>query len=183
MKRRGIIIASIVGLVLAVVELILLPITDRTTVNSSVISIVVAFLGILAAGIAGRVILGTRSVHRYFRLAVPVFAGISGLGIESAVSNWLISQQVFFGPAPTTVGSSVTFGLVLGAIAYLIAATVYGFAGAHQGVGVGARVGLLLLLLLAVIPVLNVLGMIGFVIAGFTRKPAEATPAPPAASE
>jgi len=179
MTRRGIIIASIVGLVFAIVEASLLHIASY----NAVVSLIVAALGLLSGGIAGRVILGMRRMHRYFRVAVPVLGAVAGLAFEAAVTNWLTSQRVSFGPAPTTLDPSVISALVIGAIAYLIAAVVYGFAGTSQGVGVGARVGLLLLLLLAVIPVLNVLGLIGFLATAFTRKPAEATPVPAAASE
>ena len=64
---------------------------------------------------------------------------------------------------------------------YLVAATLYGFAGTGQGVAVGARTGLLVVLLLAVLPFANVIGMILFLITAFTRTPGgarRATPSP-----
>ena len=83
---------------------------------------------------------------------------------------------------PVATSLLMTAILLIGIVAYLLAATVYGFAGTRQGVGVGARVGLLLLLLLAVLPVLNVLGLIGLTITAFTRTTA-AIPEPARASE
>jgi hypothetical protein len=180
MTRRGIIIASFVGLVIAAVETGLIPRTLLTT-NTALLTTAVVVLTVAAAGIAGRVILGTSSAHRYYRLGVPILAAIAGVAFESAVTNWLIAQQVQFGPAPTGLAPAVVVALIIGAIVYLAAAIVYGFAGASQGVPVGARVGLLVLLLLAVLPGLNVLGLIGFVVTAFVRNPA--TPAPVAASE
>lgn len=186
MTRRGILIAGFIGLVFAIVETLLLPLTLSHTVNTTGVSLTAAILGLLAAAIAGRIILGRRVVHRYFRAAVPVLAAIAGFAFESAFSNWLISQDVIFGHPPTTLRPAVVVAIVIGAVAYLIAATVYGFAGTRQGVAVEGRVRLLLLLLLAVLPVANILGLIGLVIVGFLRKdagPAAATRAPSAASE
>jgi len=189
MQRRGIVIAAIIGLVFAIVETVLFPLTLSRVVNTTGVSLVAAILGLLAAGIAGRIILGTRSVHRYYRAGVPVLAAIAGFAFESAFSNWLISQDVIFGHPPTTLRPAVIVAIVIGAVAYLIGATLYGFAGTSQGVKVESRVRLLLLLLLAVVPVANILGLAGFVIVGFLRKPVDpapevtATPGPAAASE
>jgi hypothetical protein len=180
MTRRGIIIASFVGLVFAAVESGLIPGT-LLSANTAALTTVVVVLTVAASGIAGRVILGTASVHRYYRLGVPILAAIAGVAFESAVTNWLIAEQVQFGPAPTTLAPAVVVALIIGAILYLAAATAYGFASSAQGVPVGSRVGLLVLLFLAVLPGLNVLGLIGFVVTAFVRKPA--TPAPVAASE
>ena len=186
MTRRGIVIAGFIGLVFAIVETVLLPLTLSHTVNTTGVSLTAALLALLAAAIAGRIILGTRTVHRYYRAAVPVLAAIAGFAFESAFSNWLISQDVLFGRPPTTLRPAVIVAIVIGAVAYLLAATVYGFAGTRQGVAVESRVRLLLLLLLAVLPVVNILGLIGFVIVAFLRKETGqtfATPAPSAASE
>ena len=186
MTRRGIVIAGFIGLLFATLETVLFPLTLSHTVNTTGVSLTAALLGLLAAAIAGRIILGTRTVHRYYRAAIPVLAAIAGFAFESAFSNWLISQDVFFGPPPTSLRPAVIVAIVIGAVAYLLAATVYGFAGTHQGVAVEGRVRLLLLLLLAVVPVVNILGLIGFVIVGFLRKEtgqAIATPEPAAASE
>jgi hypothetical protein len=183
MTRRGIIIAGFVGLAFAVVGAIFLPLTVKATFENTIVGLAVEILGGVAGGIAGRNILGTRKVHRYYTVALPLLSTISGLAFTSAASYWLISQQVSFGPVPKGLTSQVVTALIIGGIAYLVAAIVYGFAGKSQGVGVGARVGLLLLLLLAVLPILNVAGSIGFVVTAFTRKTDVVTPARPAASE
>ena len=180
MTRRAIIIASFIGLASAIVETVLIPGTLHIN-DTTLLSISVAVLTVVAAAIAGRTILGTRSVHRYFRLGVPLLSAISGLAFESAVSNWLIARQVSFGPSPTTPSTVVVLALVIGALAYLGAATAYGFAGTKQGITIGARVGLLLLLLLAVLPGLDVLGLAGFVATAFARR--TPTPVPAGASE
>jgi hypothetical protein len=180
MTRRAIIIASFIGLACAIVETGLIPGTLQVT-DTALLSILVAVLTVAAAAIAGRTILGTTSVHRYYRLGVPLLSAISGLAFESAVTNWLIARQVSFGPAPTAPSAVVVLALVIGALAYLGAATVYGFAGTRQGITIGSRIGLLLLLLLAVLPGLNVLGLAGFVATAFVRK--APTPAPAGASE
>lgn len=186
MTRRGIVIAGFVGLVFAIVETVLFPLTLSRTVNTSGVNLTAAILGLLAAAIAGRIILGTQPVHRYFRAGVPLLAAIAGFAAESAFSNWLISQDVLFGPPPTSLRPAVIVAIVIAAVAYLVGATIYGFAGTSQGVRVESRVQLLLLLLLAVVPVANILGLIGLVIVGFLRRsaaPAPATPGPAAASE
>jgi hypothetical protein len=180
MTRTQLVVASFFGLAFAVAETLLTPATIGGG-NTTGVGLTVGILGLLAALVAGIVILGQRRVHRYFRAGVPVLAAISGFVLESAFSNWLISQTVIFGPAPTTLRPAVVTEIVIGAVAYLLAATVYGFAGTRQGVRVGGRIGLLLLLLLAVIPLLNVLGAIGFVLTAFLRRPA--SPGPAAASE
>jgi hypothetical protein len=185
MTRRGIIIASFIGLASSVVETALIPSTLSNTTDTTAISLVAVLLAVLSAGIAGRVILGTRSVHRYFRAGVPILSAISALAWESGVSNWLIANDVFAGAASRTFRPAVITALIIGAVVYLLAATVYGFAGTAQGVSVGNRVGLLLLLLLAVLPGLNILGSVGFVLTAFLRAPAghtPTTPEPPAAS-
>jgi hypothetical protein len=176
MTKRGLIVASIIGLVAAVVSLLLL---NRAAVSQT-IDLLVIGLDIIAAAIAGRVILGRPRVHRYFALGMVVLSGIAAALLTAAGSNYLIHTAILFGRVdykPT--GATILEG-ILGIVVYLIAATVYGFAGNRQGVKVGSRVGLLLLLLLAVVPALNVLGLIGITITAFVRG--VATPAPPAAS-
>jgi hypothetical protein len=183
MTRRGILIASIVSLALAIVEAALLPTTINILESGTGLSLVVALIGALAAGIAGRVILGTRRVHRYYTAGVPILSAVAGFAFESAVSSWLISHDVVFGPAPGGVPLSVTVGILIGAVAYLGAATVYGFAGTRQGFRVRTRSQLLVLLLLSVIPFTAVLGGIGWVIVSIVWKPTDTTPEPVAASE
>jgi hypothetical protein len=177
MSRRALVVAGFVGLVFAIVETLLF--SDAVN-GTPTLGLVVAILGLLAAGIGGRVLLGVRIVHRYFRAGVPVLAAVSALAFESAFSNWLISQQVLFGHPPTTLRPAVVVAIVIGAVAYLLAATAYGFAGTRQGVSLGGRIALLVLLLLAVLPVLDILGLAGFVLTAFLRKPL--SPAPAAAS-
>jgi hypothetical protein len=183
MTRRGILIASIVSLVLALAEAAILPTTINVLGSGTALSLVVALIAALAAGIAGRVIVGTRRVHRYYRAGVPILSAVAGFAFESAVSSWLISHDVVFGQAPGGVPVSVTVGILIGAVAYLGAATLYGFAGTSQGFRVRTRILLLVILLLSVIPFAAVLGGIGWVILSIVWKPTEATPAPAAASE
>jgi hypothetical protein len=180
MTKRGLIIASIVGLVAAVVSVLLL----NRAAAFEIIDLVYIGLDIVAAAIAGRVILGRPRVHRYFALGMVVLSGIAAALLTAAGSNYLIHTAIAIGRIdykPT--GNTIVEGIA-GIVVYLIAATVYGFAGTRQGVKVGGRVGLLLLLLLAVIPALNVLGLIGVTITAFVRGAASptTTPAPPAAS-
>ena len=120
-------------------------------------------------------------MHRYFALGIVVLSAIAAAVITAAGSNYLIHIAVAIGHVDYGLPSAAIVEIVMGFIIYLLAATVYGFAGTRQGVPIGSRVGLLLLLLLAVIPVLNVLGLIGTTITAFVRR--SATPAPPAASE
>jgi hypothetical protein len=177
MTKRSLIIASIIGFVAAVVSALLI---SKAAANQS-IDLLVLGLDVLAAGIAGRIILGGVRVHRYFSLGTVLFSAAAALILTTAVSNYLIHIDVSFGHAEYAPTSGILIQAMVGFIVYLVAATIYGFAGTRQGVPVGTRVGLLLLLLLAVIPVLNVLGLIGFTIAAFVRG--GPTPAPPAVSE
>ncbi len=178
MTKRGLIVASIIGLVAASVAALLL---NRAALVQSLDLLVLA-LNVVAAGIAGRVILGTVRVHRYFALGVVLLSAVAAVILTSATTNYLINQSVSFGRANTVPTGTVIATAIAGFVVYLIAATVYGFAGARQGVGIGSRIGLLLLLLLAVIPVASVAGLLGLTITSFVRRTA-ATPAPPAASE
>jgi hypothetical protein len=178
MTKRGLIVATIIGLAFAVAAAVVI---DRAALQQS-IDLIVLVLDVLAGGIAGRAILGVRRVHRYFALGLVVLSGASALISTSAVTNYLINQSVTFGrPAPTPDGR-VVVTVIIAFVVYLVAATIYGFAAAKQGVRGGARIGLLLLLLLAVIPALNVLGLLGFVIASAVRAP-KASPEPALASD
>ncbi|HEX4443477.1 MAG TPA: hypothetical protein VHZ81_07875 [Galbitalea sp.] len=184
MTRRGILIAGAAALAFAIAEAAVLPATITVTASTNPLGLLVALFGVLCAGIAGRVILGVLRVHRYSRAGIPILAAISGLAFESAASSWLISQDVVLGRPAAGIPAFVVVGLIIGAVAYLAAAFVYGFAATGQGVRVGARVGLLLLLLLAVLPYLNVLGAVGLIITAVVRKPgALPTPGLAAASE
>jgi hypothetical protein len=177
MTKRGLIVAGIIGLAAAITAGAVL---NRAAAVQS-IDLLVLGLDVIAAGIAGRLILGTARTHRYFALGTVLLSAIAAIILTSSTTNYLISQAVSFGkPNPVPSAALVTTAII-GFVAYLLAATVYGFAGARQGVGVGSRVGLLLLLLLAVIPILNVLGLIGLTITAVART-GSATPAPASAS-
>jgi hypothetical protein len=169
MTKRGLIIASFLGLALAAVATVLLRTAVLTASNDSII----LALDVVTAGIAGRVILGRRRPFRYLTLGIVVFSAIAAGFFTTTVTTFLLSG--------TAIGAT-TASAVTGGILYLVAATLYGFAGAKLGVWLPGRIGLLLLLLLAVIPGLSVVGMLGFAILAFVRRP-WATPALPAASE
>ena len=178
MTQRGLIVASIIGLAAAVAAALLL---NRAALVQS-IDLVVLALGILAAGIAGRVVLGPVRVHRYSALGVVLLSAIAAAILTSATTNYLINQAVSFGRPNVVPTGTVTTTAVIGLAVYVLAATVYGFAARRQGVRAGKRIGLLLLLLLAVFPVLDVLGLLGLAVSAFVRR-TTATPAPAAASE
>ena len=177
MTKRGLIIASILGLVAAIVAALLF----NQAVALQSIDLLVLALDILAAGLAGRVILGTVRVHRYFGLGVVVLSAVAAAIFTSAATNYLIGLDVKFGAPDYAPTAPVLTTVIVAFVVYLLAATVYGFAGTRQGVGIGARIGLVLLLLLAVLPVLNVLGLIGLTITTLARR--DATPVPAVASE
>jgi hypothetical protein len=180
MTKRGLIVASIIGLVAAIVALLLL----NRAAAFQIIDFLFIGLDLIAAGIAGRVILGQPRVHRYFALGIVVLSAISAAIFTAAGSNYLIHTAISLGHIDYSLPSVVIVEIVIGFIVYLIAATIYGFAGTRQAVPVGSRVGLLLLLLLSVIPAVNVLGLIGITITAFARRAAiAATPTPPAASD
>jgi hypothetical protein len=168
MTKRGLIIASFLGLAFAVVATILLRTTALTASNDSII----LALDVVAGGIAGRVILGRRRPFRYLTLGIVVLSAIAAGFFTTTVTTYLLSG--------TAIGATVA-SAVTGGILYVIAAILYGFAGAKLGVRLVSRIGLLLLLLLAIIPGLNVVGMLGFAILAFVRRP-WATRALPAAS-
>ena len=168
MTKRGLVIASFLGLALAAVATVLLWNVVLTASNDSII----LALDVIAAGIAGRVMLGRRRPFRYLTLGIVVFSAIGAGFFTTVVTSFLLSGTA----VGTTIASAVTGGIL-----YLAAATLYGFAGTKLGVSLPGRIGLLLLLLLAVIPGMNVVGMLGFALLAFVRRP-WATPARPAAS-
>jgi hypothetical protein len=177
MKKPTLIVASILGLALAAVATFLIRTTLLTEANDSL----VLLLNVVAAGIAGRVILGRRRPYRFFTLGIVVFSAVAGGLLTSAVTSYLLSNAVVIGKAAWQISGGTLATTIAGGVLYLAAATVYGFAGTRLGVPVLVRVGLLLLLLLAVFPGLNIIGMLGFSILSFTRRP-KVTPARPAAS-
>jgi hypothetical protein len=168
--------ASIVGVAFAAAGSALI----SWSIGDATRGLLVLLLCLVAAAIAGRVILGSVRVHRYFRLAVPLFSAIAAVALTTATSDWFIGRNSHLG-GPRILTSGFWIAVVIGAVAYLIAATAYGFAGTRQGVRAGARIGLLVVLLLAVVPYLDVLGLVGFVLIAAVRRPA--TPVLPAVSE
>jgi hypothetical protein len=177
MKKPTLIVVSFLGLALAVLATVLIRTTRLTEANDTL----VLALEVIAAGIAGRVILGRRRPYRFFTLGVVVFSAAAGGILTSAVTSYLLSNAVVFGKASYAVSGGTLATAIAGGVLYLAAATVYGFAGTRLGVPVLVRIGLLLLLLLAVFPGLNIVGMLGFAILSFVRRP-KITPARPAAS-
>jgi hypothetical protein len=174
MTKPGLIIASFLGLALAVTATILLRTAGLAASNDTTILV----LDVIAAGIAGRVILGRRRPFRYLTLGIVVLSAVGAGFFSTAVTTYLITNKVWIG---ATIASAITGGIL-----YLIAATLYGFAGTKLGVRLMARIGLVLLLLLAMSPGLNVLGLLAFAILAFVRRPwattSATTPEPAAVS-
>ena len=179
MSKHSLTIASFVGLLFAIAGSVLLLTTISTEIPAVSLSIVA--LCLIAAVIAGRVILGGARVHRYFRLGISLLSAIAAIALTSATSNGLLGAESHLGARLNAPSSAVITVAIVGFVLYLVAATIYGFASAAQGVPIGVRIGYLALLLLAVIPILNVLGLIGLLIVALTHTP-RITPAPPAAS-
>ncbi len=177
MKKLTLIIASFLGLALAVVAAVLI----KTTLLNDTNDTLVLLLEVIVAGIAGRVILGRRRPFRFFTLGIVVFSAVGAGLLTSAVTTYLLSNAVVIGKATSQISGNTLASAIAGAVLYLAAATVYGFAGTRLGVPVLVRIGLLLLLLLAVFPGLNIVGMLGFAVLSFVRRP-KTTPARPAAS-
>lgn len=204
MSRIGILVSTFVGLVLAVVEAVLLPRTISIDPGLTALGLLVGILGALAAGVAGRVILGTRRVHNYYKLSLPVLSAVAGFALASAITGYLIAHDLFSnfaighhivsGSGQASTPSSVIVAGIVGIVLYLSAAVVYGFAGTKQGVPLGARIGLLVVLLGSVLPYLNIIAFGFWIVVSVLRdrapgaasgpdQPAEPTPGLPAASE
>jgi hypothetical protein len=182
MTKRALLIAGIIGLIAAIVAALLI---NRAPFVLPIDFVALTLNGV-AGGIAGRLILGEARVHRYYTLGVVLLSAIAAAILTSGSTSYLISQVALLStPSRTPNGTVITTGII-GLIVYVVAATLYGFAGKRQGVGIGGRIGLLLLLLAAVIPVLNVLSLIGLMIVTIVRTKPDtatvATPAPPGAS-
>jgi hypothetical protein len=146
-EKSGMVGSAVIGLVFAVVS-------TGALYLGWFLAPVSAVLGVAAAVCAAAGILG-RASRRPLGLLVLVLSGIAFAFAFLAALH----------------GSLWVLFLIIAAVAYLAGATVYGFAGQAQGVRVGARTGLLVLLLLAVIPLLNMLGLIGVLIAAIARRP------------
>jgi hypothetical protein len=174
MKKLTLIIASFLGLALAIVAAVLI----RTTLLNETNDTLVLLLEVVAAGIAGRVILGRRRPYRFFTLGIVVFSAVAGGLLTSAATTYLLSNAVVIGKATWQLSGGTLASAIAGVVLYLAAATVYGFAGTRLGVPLLTRIGLLVLLLLAVFPGLNIVGMLGFAILSFLRRP-KTTPGRP----
>jgi hypothetical protein len=179
MSKRGILVMAIVGLVLAIVSSALFPFTLSVVSEDLAVTLTSLVTGMIAAAIAGRVLIGRGPSNRVPRLAIPLLSAIAFALFSSAASSLAISLHILDiyalpDAAQETLGSSFVVAVVIGAVAYLVAATLYGFVGTAQGVPVGTRTGLLVVLLLAVIPVVNVIGLVVFLVAAIVRTAPQA---------
>lgn len=173
MSKRFLVILTAVGLLFAILGTVLFPSSLEVQQINLLNTLGLLVFGMIAAASAGRALLGRGVTTRVARLAVPLLAAISYALFSSAASSLLLSSHLLdaLGKGSEPVSSSFVVAVIIGGVAYLAAATLYGFAGIAQGVPVCSRVGLLLVLLLAVIPVLNVLGLAGFLVTALVRKP------------
>jgi hypothetical protein len=176
MSKRNLLILAVVGLVLAILSSALFPLTLSVVSVNFGATLTSLLGGMIAAAIAGRVLIGRGSSKRVPRLAIPLLSAIAFALFSSAAAGLAISLHILdiyavAGAAQEKLGSSFIIALIIGAVAYLVAATLYGFAGTTQGVNVGTRTGLLVILLLSVIPILNVAGLIVFLVAAIVRAP------------
>ncbi len=119
--------------------------------------VLAAVLGVVAAALAAVGLLGTGAVTPT-GLVTVVLSGLASAGFEIAFLTLVTNSTAFW------------VGLIAGFVAYLVAATAYGFAGQRQGVKVGTRTAFVVLLLLAVIPILDVLGLLGILITALVRR-------------
>ncbi|MDQ1571836.1 MAG: hypothetical protein QOF79_2510 [Actinomycetota bacterium] len=167
MNRRLVTSLAIAGLVFAVFGTVILQF-GRFSIGEA------AFCGAFAVAAAVLGCFGILlEVDTMRRLAITtlVLVGVSagaiylaGIALSSSATGHI--GQTAVSNFPTTFIP----WLALGILAYLAAATTYGFVGTAHGVTVQNRVGLLLLLLLAVIPVANILGLAGLVVTTLRRK-------------
>jgi hypothetical protein len=176
MSKRGILILAIVGLALAILSSALFPLTLSVVSVNFGATLGSLLGGMIAAAIAARVLIGRGSSRRVPRLAIPLLSAVAFAFFSSAAASLAISLHILdifalSGAAQEKLGSSFVIAVIIGAVAYLVAATLYGFVGTAQGVNVGTRTGLLVILLLSVIPILNVLGLIVFLVAAIVRTP------------
>ncbi|MBK4346918.1 hypothetical protein [Lacisediminihabitans changchengi] len=136
-------LASLIGVGLALIEL-----------PTTLIAPLSAVLGVAVAVCAALGILG-RGVAISPGLGVPILAGAAAASLRVA---WFVAGEA---PLPW---------LLLAAVLYLAAATLFGFAATKQGVTVGVRTGLLVLLLFAIIPWLNLVAMAAILFTSFRRS-------------
>jgi glucan phosphoethanolaminetransferase (alkaline phosphatase superfamily) len=174
MGKRGQIILGILGLAVAVLSTLFYTSAVQINDHTTFLSVGSIITGALAAVFAVVILLAHGRAHNYVRLGLPLLAVVAFLSFSSSLSSFYIGTridpktQADHGAAHTT---QFIIALIIGAVVYLIAATIYGFVGKRQGVKVGARIGLLLLLLLAVVPLADVVGLLGFIIVAIVRKP------------
>jgi hypothetical protein len=173
MSKSFVVVLTVVGLLLAISCTLLFPSSLEVQQINLVNTLAMLVFGMIAAAIAGRALLGRNATTRVARLAVPLLAAIAFALFSSAESSLLLSSHLLdaLGNISEPLSSSFVVAAILGAVAYLAAAALSGLAAAAQGVPTLSRVGLALVLLLAVIPVLNVLGLAGFVVTALVRTP------------
>jgi len=185
MSRRALRTNAVVGLVLAVVSNLFLATAfvgnggyaalggGADFINALLIpaSAGAILLGPAAAVLAAIVLTGPNPTRRLYRWLIPILIAVAAIFAWFEIGGGIVSSQVS-DMMDTPPDPSVYYTPVIAFVLYLIAATLYGFAGQAQGVKVGARTGLLVLLLLAVIPIVNIVGLIGFLVTSITRKPA-----------
>jgi hypothetical protein len=173
MTKQSLLILTAVGFVFAIASSALVFATLDPEHNNIPASLGYLFLGMIAAAIAARALLGRGETTRIGRLAVPLLSAIAFAVLSSAVTNLLIGSHAFdsLSNVAEPVSTATIIAIVIAAVIYLAAATVYGFVGTAQGVAVGSRIGLLLLLLLSIAPGANILGLLGFGITVILREP------------
>jgi hypothetical protein len=146
--------------------------------------LIVGAFGILIAIYSALCILGEAAVRSPLVVSMVALSAVAFALFDLGFVSLASSAAGYTGPnsIPGFTGNPVIF-FVLGSLAYLVAATAYGFVSTAQGVPVGRRIGLLLLLLLAMFPVLDLAGAIGVLIATVLRRRAGVSREQPPASE
>lgn len=134
-----------------------------------------AVLSITTGVLAAWLVIGPVTTSVQNLVAIPALAGLAAaVGCYLFVvilASWFwppINDGVLYPNGRPYDWAPVIIAIV-GAVLYLAAATLYGFAGTAQGVPVGARTGLLVLLLLAMVPVANIPGLVGLTIVTYAR--------------
>jgi hypothetical protein len=183
MTKQSLLILTAVGFVFAIASSALVFATLDPEHNNIPASLGYLFLGMIAAAIAARALLGRGETTRMGRLTVPLLSAIAFAVLSSASTNLLIGSHAFdsLSRVAEPVSTATIIAIVIAAVIYLAAATIYGFVGTTQGVAVGSRVGLLLLLLLSIVPGANILGLMGFGITVLVREPQVTAEVPEAA--
>jgi hypothetical protein len=177
MKRSTLVVLSAIGLLSTLAQLFAYFQTNPWFAPDVPWIRVESPVGALAALLAAVALFGPRPTRWFWVVPVALLAFFAAAFFNLAFADWNILHPF---PLPYVPDSSlplpptaeITVSLIAGFVLYLVAATLYGFAGQAQGVKVGARTGLLVLLLLGVIPIVNILGLVGFLITSLTRKPA-----------